>query len=50
MKGEPISTAMIILAMVGAGGALTMAAGKGGGFLTVWPRYWRLGSSAIRWK
>ena len=33
VKGEPISTAMIILAMVGAGGALTMAAGKGG-FLT----------------
>ena len=33
VKGEPINTAMIILAMVGAGGALTMAAGKGG-FLT----------------
>lgn len=30
MRGEPISTAMIVLAMVGAGGAATMAVSKGG--------------------
>ena len=29
-RGEPVTTAMIILAMVGAGGFLTVAAGKGG--------------------
>ena len=33
VRGEPISTAMIILAMVSAGGAATVAASKGG-FLT----------------
>lgn len=33
VKGEPISTAAIILAMVSAGGAVTMAVSKGG-FLT----------------
>ena len=33
VKGEPVSTAMIILAMVGAGGAATMAVSKDG-FLT----------------
>ncbi|MBL8253501.1 MAG: hypothetical protein JNJ76_07875 [Candidatus Competibacter sp.] len=33
VRGEPISTTMIVLAMVSAGGALTVAASKGG-FLT----------------
>jgi len=30
MRGEPISATMIVLAMVGAGGMLTVAASKGG--------------------